>query len=123
MHLGFAFDSAEQLRLGFQPVFHGIPVLGTLLLINGVGPASHRLRCWGKSRYDLNYRRPDGRLLCLDRLSVHTRGRLVWFHAENMAGKPTAGYGVFTPLRTVYGAKSLHPHPVNPVEWRSATRA
>jgi hypothetical protein len=29
MHLGFAFDSAEQLRLGFQPVFHRMSVLGT----------------------------------------------------------------------------------------------
>jgi len=51
MHLGFAFDSSEQLRLGLQPVFYFMSRLRTLVLINGVGPASHRLRRRDKSRF------------------------------------------------------------------------
>ena len=50
MHLGFAFDSAEQLRLGLQPVSLLMSGLRTLLLVNGVGPASYRFRRWCKSR-------------------------------------------------------------------------
>ena len=53
MHLGFAFDSSEQLRLGLQPVFYFMSRLRTLVLINGVGPASHRLRRRNKSRFAL----------------------------------------------------------------------
>ena len=43
MHLRFAFDAAEQLRLRLQPMFNLVSGLRTLILINGISPASYRL--------------------------------------------------------------------------------
>jgi len=41
MHLRFAFEAAEQLCFGFQPVFHLMARLRTLLLVNRVGQAAN----------------------------------------------------------------------------------
>jgi len=51
MHLGFAFDSSKQLRLGLKPVFYLMAGLRTLIFINGVGPAGHRVRRWRRVRF------------------------------------------------------------------------
>jgi hypothetical protein len=40
-------------------------------------------------------------------ISVFRPEKLICFHAENMAGKPTSGYGVFTPSRSRSGSEPV----------------
>jgi hypothetical protein len=84
MHLGFAFDSSEQLRLSLQPVSNLMSWLRTLFLINRVGSASHLFRRWRKSHFSFakvhraTSTQDAGRYLVL--------GKFILFHILRIAG-------------------------------------